>query len=315
MEEPTKTTNLTSPQKISAYIKEKTVEFGFDDCGICKADKMTSDFLFFDNWIKQKFHADMAYLEKYSDKRKDSSQIADGTKSLIIVLKNYFTKDKLNTDKFSISKYAYGKDYHRVIKSGLKQVLCETQKVFPELEGNFFVDTAPIFERSNAVKAGLGFIGKNKCLINKKIGSFTFIGVIALNKELEYDKPEFGDCGDCSLCIDACPTQAITSQGLDANKCISYHTIENKNNIPEKIKKAITTQIFGCDICQDVCPYNKNINEHNDHSLKISDKVKQISIDRLSNLSDSEFKKEFKDSVLLRAGRNKLLNNMKIIFP
>jgi epoxyqueuosine reductase len=297
----------------SAVIKKLSAEAGFDACGISASSVDKSIIDYFNDWIKSGHNASMHYLNKYFEIRQNTGLLLENTKSVISVILNYYSNDELADKSISISKYAYGKDYHRVIKNKLYLLLNEIKKIDPKINGRIFVDTAPIFERYFAEKSGLGFIGKNNCLINETFGSWIFIGEILIDKELEYDSCINLNCGSCSKCIDFCPTRALSDKGLNANKCISYHTIENKDEISDDIKKHITTQIFGCDICQNVCPHNQNKMEHNNTEFKMLPQIKNLSLDYLKKISNAEFKKQFSETSLSRAGKNKLINNLEII--
>ncbi len=304
---------ISPENSISKNIINTALNSGFDDCGICKAEFLEEDKKYYLNWLKQNFHADMSFLENYLETRFNPELLFPEAKSVVVVLKNYYTQSGLNDKNLFISKYALGKDYHAIIKSQLKNVLNSIRNTYPEINGRVYVDTAPVFERSNAVKAGLGFTGNNKCLINPRLGSFVFIGELVLDTELDYNKAYTDSCKDCKLCIKACPTGALSKKGLDANKCISYHTIENRNKIPQKIQIKITNQIFGCDICQNVCPYNSNLKEHNEPDFMINKEIQEISLEKLENITDTDFENKLKDTVLLRAGRKKLIDNIKIV--
>ncbi len=247
---------VTKPA-ISGFIKEKSRELGFDACGISKAEFLSEDAPRLESWLRQCFHGDMSYMENNFDKRLDPRKLVDGTKSVVTVFQNYFPEYEQPKDVPQISKYAYGKDYHKVVKKKLQKILDSVQQ-FGNIQGRAFTDSAPILERTWAQKSGIGWVGKNGMLINKKLGSFYFIGVLLLDVELEYDKSFPTDhCGSCTKCIDACPTDAILpNKEINGSQCISYFTIELK-------EAAITTDkkwddwVFGCDVCQDVCPWNR----------------------------------------------------------
>lgn len=316
MVKPLKTIDNTKLNILTQRITELLYSAGFDDIGVCKPKKYHKEKSFFNQWTAKNYHADMEYLTKYSDVRFNTKNLMDNTKSVVVVLKNYFTRKNVTDKRFSIAKYALYPDYHKHIKSKLKTVLIEIKKTHPEVTGRYFVDTAPILERANATESGLGFIGKNKCLISHRLGSFTFIGILALNCELNYNKPDTSlSCEDCIKCIKACPTGALSSDGLDASKCISYHTVENKKNIPYEVSSKIGNRLFGCDTCQLVCPYNADIKENSDDEFQPLKKILNLSEKTLSEMSDSKFNTEYKNTSLLRAGRKKLLENFLIISP
>ncbi len=306
-------TKSDSQKEITSKIKQLSIKNGFDAVGICKVKNLTEEWNYYKNWIKEGKHSVMTYLEKHSDLRKNPKNIFEDAKSVIVFLKNYNCEDIFSNKHFSVSKYACGKDYHIVIKKQLKELLAEIREIIPNSSGRCFTDTAPLLERSLAVLAGLGFTGKNTCLINPDIGSFCFIGVILLNKELEYDSISDGNCGDCELCISSCPTGALSHKGLDARLCISCHTIENTNPVPDEIAYKIKNQVFGCDICQNVCPYNKDKKNHSETEFEILEQIKNLNPNNLEEMSDNEFRTLFGSTSLYRAGRLKLIDNFKNI--
>lgn len=240
-------------------IKEKSKKFGFQSCGISKAGFLEEEASRLEMWLKNNFHGEMKYMENHFDKRLDPTLLVEGAKSVISLSYNYFPKQNIDTnDNFKISKYAYGEDYHEVIKDKLTKLVTELQEEIGEFGFRIFVDSAPILEKAWARKSGLGWVGKNANLITKKHGSFYFLAEIICDLELEYDFEVTDHCGSCRKCIEACPTQAIVSDKIvDGSKCISYATIELKNEIPDYFNGKIDDWIFGCDICQDVCPWNR----------------------------------------------------------
>ncbi len=240
-------------------IKEKSKKFGFQSCGISKAGFLEEEASRLEMWLKNNFHGEMKYMENHFDKRLDPTLLVEGAKSVISLSYNYFPKQNIDTnDNFKISKYAYGEDYHEVIKEKLTKLVTELQEEIGEFGFRIFVDSAPILEKAWARKSGLGWVGKNANLITKKHGSFYFLAEIICDLELEYDFEVTDHCGSCRKCIEACPTQAIVSDKIvDGSKCISYATIELKNEIPDYFNGKMDDWIFGCDICQDVCPWNR----------------------------------------------------------
>lgn len=297
----------------SSIVKKLAEDIGIDGCGISNTKVENNYYDYFDKWLLFKYNANMGYLENYKDIRKDPELLLPNAKSIISIILNYYSDETLEDSTISIGKYAYGFDYHQVLKNKLKKLFKELKVICPNINGRIFVDTAPIFERYFAVKSGLGFIGKNNCLINKIYGSWVFIGEIIVDVDLECDSSEFYDCGSCTKCIDACPTGALTDKCLDANKCISYHTIENKFEIPSIISDKISTQIFGCDICQNVCPYNSTpiVNKHTE--FKILSQIKNIDSTCTERVTEKEFNEIFLGSPLKRAGIEKLLKNINIV--
>lgn len=258
----------------------------------------------------------MAYLENYFDKRLDPRLLVDDAKSVISVLFNYYTDEKqLDPEAPIISKYAYGKDYHYVIKEKLNQLFDFIKGLEENLTGRVFVDSAPVLERAWAKKAGIGWIGKNGMLINKKIGSFVFIAELIVNLELDCDTPINEYCGTCTRCIDACPTNAIIADKIiDGSKCISYLTIELKGEIPEKFKGKFQNRVFGCDICQDVCPHNSKAKLHEHEGLKPLQGLLEMNKNHWYQIDKSSFSQLFKNSAIKRtryAGLNRNLNFIK----
>lgn len=250
--------------KITNFIKTQSLALGFDYCGIAKATFLENDAVRLENWLNKNYHGEMAYMANHFDKRLDPRKLMDDCQSVVCVMKNYYHPFEQEVHLPKISKYAYGKDYHKVIKKDLNKLLGDLQK-FGEINGRPYVDSAPILERSWAAQSGIGWVGKNGMLLNKKAGSFFFIGVLLLDIPLEYDSPfETDHCGSCTKCITACPTEAILpDKTIVGNKCISYHTIELKSEFISSDKKW-DNWMFGCDICQDVCPWNRFSIQHNE---------------------------------------------------
>lgn len=243
----------------SQLIKQKAEKFGFQSCGISKAEFLEEDAPRLEAWLNKGYHGEMQYMENHFDKRLNPTLLVDGAKSVISLSYNYFPKVKIDEiNNFKISKYAYGEDYHEVIKDILKNMVAELQEEIGEFGFRVFVDSAPVLEKAWARKSGLGWVGKNANLITKKHGSFYFLAEIICDLELEYDLAVTDHCGSCRACIDACPTQAIVSDRIvDGSKCISYATIELKNEIPDYFNGKMDDWMFGCDVCQDVCPWNR----------------------------------------------------------
>lgn len=248
------------PAKYSALIKTEAKRLGFIFCGIAKADFLAEEAPRLETWLKQGFHGEMQYMENYFDKRLDPRKLVDGAKSVVSLGLSYYTDQRQSDPEApKISKYAYGADYHQVIKDKLKQLLEFIQEQVGEVHGRAFVDSAPVLDKAWAKKAGLGWIGKNANLLNKQAGSFFFLAELIIDLELEYDVPPTKDhCGSCTRCMDACPTEAIVGPYVvDGSRCISYLTIELKNEIPAGFKDKMDGWAFGCDVCQDVCPWNR----------------------------------------------------------
>lgn len=240
-------------------IKEKTEKFGFQSCGISKAEFLEEEAPRLEAWLKNNYHGEMKYMENHFDKRLNPTLLVDGAKSVISLSYNYFPKTEIETlGNFKISKYAYGEDYHEVIKEKLGELVAELQEEIGEFGFRIFVDSAPVLEKAWARKSGIGWVGKNANLITKKHGSFYFLAEIICDLELENDVETTDHCGTCRACIEACPTKAIISDKIvDGSKCISYATIELKNEIPDYFEGKMDDWIFGCGVCQDVCPWNR----------------------------------------------------------
>ena len=294
----------------SQLIKKVATGVGFDACGISDAnvDDMTISAL--KTWIAAEHNAGMSYMEHNIDVRSNLNLLVEDAKSVISVLYSYNTEEKPDCDNFSIAKYALGRDYHNVVKQKLNQMLDEIKDIFPQADGRAFVDSAPLFERYFAQKSGLGFIGRNRCLINPKFGSFVFIGELVVNFETDYDTPINQTCLGCNACLKACPTKALTFDGINAAKCISYQTIEKKGEIDADIKPTIGKRLFGCDTCQDCCPHNFSVPKKNGIILP---EIKSFSPDVLESMSNRQFQKKYADTALLRAGRMKIMDNAKHI--
>ncbi len=299
----------------SQLIKRLAKQIGFSSCGISRARFLHEEEKNFEDWLNQGYQGTMSYLERNFDKRLDPTKLVPGAKSIISLTFNYFPPKKIFDDKsFLISKYAYGKDYHIIIKDKLKALFSQMKKELGDIEGRVFVDSAPIHERAWAKISGLGWIGKNSLLLNKKMGSYFFLAEIICDLDLEYDSTISDHCGTCTKCIDACPTDAITqAQVVDANRCISYLTIENKNEIPKELSKSFNNYIFGCDICQDVCPWNKFSTSHNEREFLPKEELSKMSKKDWQELTHETFNKIFKNSAVKRTKFQGLKRNIKAV--
>ncbi|MFD0932049.1 tRNA epoxyqueuosine(34) reductase QueG [Psychroflexus salinarum] len=256
---------MSRKQIHSQLIKAEAERLGFLSCGISKAEFLEEEAPRLEDWLRQNAHGEMHYMENHFDKRLDPTKLVEGSKSVISLLYNYFPEETQNDDTYKISKYAYGRDYHHVIKSKLKEMMHTLTEKIGEIGGRVFVDSAPVLEKAWAAKSGLGWVGKHSNLLSKQTGSFYFIAELILDIELEADTPVTDHCGSCTKCIDACPTDAIYEPyKVDGSKCISYFTIELKNEIPNGYQDKFEDWMFGCDICQDVCPWNRFSKPHNE---------------------------------------------------
>ena len=302
-----------SKNKITEIIKKKAVDLGFSSCGISQARFLKEEEKKFEDWLNHGYHGSMDYLNKNFDKRLDPRKLVDGSKSVISLTYNYYPPKKLvGKNNFIISKYAYGKDYHKILKKKLRKLFFFMKENIGNIEGRVFVDSAPVHERAWAKLSGLGWIGKNSLLINKKMGSYFFIAEIISDLDLEYDSPVSDMCGKCTRCIDACPTDAITkAQVIDAQKCISYLTIENKKKIPKELQKNMNGYIFGCDICQEVCPWNKFSTPHNEESFLPNKEIKKYRKKDWIELTEETFNIIFKGSAIKRTKYKGLKRNIK----
>ena len=300
---------------LSGFIKTEALKAGFADCGIARAQHLPDEKKRMEEWLSKGLHADMSYLERNKEKRYNPEILVEGAQSVISVLYNYFPAKKLSEDdNYKISKYAYGKDYHFIIKQKLAALLAAIEAKTGRRKARIFVDSAPVLDRAWARQSGLGFIGKNTMLIHKKKGSFHFIGHIIIDLELDYDEAEINNfCGSCTLCIDACPTKALEPFLLDARKCISYLTIENRREIGSKFKGKMKDWIFGCDICQDVCPWNRFSTPHNEPFFDPSDELMHMKKKNWETLDHSRFKTLFKNSAVERTGFKGLKRNIDFV--
>jgi epoxyqueuosine reductase len=299
----------------SRLVKEMAVQYGFDYCGIAKAVPLDEDARRLENWLNQGMHADMQYMENYFDLRIDPSKLVPGARSVITLLKNYYPAE-IPEQELKISKYAYGKDYHEVIRPQLRSMISELQDKIGQFNGRGFVDSAPVLERAWARKSGLGWIGKNGNLINKQSGSFFFIATLITDLDLDYDDPLAKDyCGSCTKCIDACPTEAILpGKVINGSKCISYFTIELKDEIiPSEMKGRFSNWMFGCDICQDVCPWNRFSHPHNEEAFSPFPEILNLSTKEWEELSEEMFRKIFKFSPLSRSKHKGIQRNIRFL--
>jgi len=297
-------------------VKETAKQSGFDYCGIARAERLDDDAARLEKWLNNGFHGSMNYMENYFDLRIDPSRLVPGAKSVITLLKNYYPDIRQNTYSPKISKYAYGKDYHEVIKTQLRNFIQLLSGNIGEINGRGFVDSAPVLERTWARRSGLGWIGKNGNLITKDSGSFFFIATLITDLELEYDDPFAKDyCGTCTKCIDECPTDAILpGKVIDGSKCISYFTIELKDMlIPGEMKGKFNDWAFGCDICQDVCPWNRFSKPTDEPAFTPLPEVLNFTSKEWEAISEESFKKIFKHSPINRAKLKGMQRNIRFI--
>jgi epoxyqueuosine reductase len=299
----------------SNTIKLAAQTLGFLSCGISKADFLEDEAPRLEQWLNQGHHGSMSYMERNFDKRLDPRILVPGAKSVVSLLLNYHTDQKQKDDQSpKISSYAYGKDYHFVIKEKLKGLLEIINREIGEVNGRVFVDSAPVMDKAWAAKSGLGWVGKNTNLISKKVGSFFFIAELIIDLELDYDLPVADHCGSCTACIDACPTEAlIQPYQIDGSKCISYLTIELKDNIPSEFQEKMDNWAFGCDICQTVCPWNRFATPHNEPAFNPHSELLQLTKNEWEEMTSEVFKKVFKDSAVQRTKFEGLKRNVKFL--
>jgi epoxyqueuosine reductase len=299
-------------QERSELIKAEALRLGFDACGIAKAEELTEDRSRLLSWLNSGYQADMKYMERNIEKRSDPCLLVKDAKSVIVLLQNYFPEKHNFKSDYKIAKYAYGEDYHIVLKEKLFSLFSYINKEIAPIKGRCFTDSAPVQERSWALKAGLGWIGKNGNLLTRNFGSFVFIAEIIIDLELEYDSPNLRNfCGSCNICVEQCPTKAIVAPGvIDSRKCISYLTIENKNEIPEEFRGKTENWIFGCDICQDVCPWNRKNSPTAEPGFFPDQKILSLENRDWESLNEEEFENLFIKSPVSRAGLKGIKRNI-----
>jgi epoxyqueuosine reductase len=300
----------------TSYVKNTALSLGFNYCGISKAEKLDQDARRLESWLNNGFHGKMSYMENYFDLRVDPTKLVPGAKSVITLLLNYFPSERQKDNAPKVSKYAFGNDYHEVIKSKLKIFLQLLKENIGEINGRGFTDSAPVLERTWAEKSGLGWVGKNGNLITKSNGSFFFIATLITGLELEADNPFIKDyCGSCTKCIDNCPTEAILpDKVIDGSKCISYFTIELKDMlIPDEMKGKFDNRMFGCDICQDVCPWNRFSKPNNEIGFTPMNEILNFSKNDWEEMTEESFKIIFKKSPLKRSKFEGIKRNLKFL--
>jgi len=300
----------------SKIIKDEAKRLGFINCGISKAEFLEDEAPRLEKWLNEGMHGQMTYMERNFDKRLDPTKLVDGAKSVVSFLLNYYTDSKQqDTEAPKISKYAYGEDYHFVIKDKLKSLYHFILENIGEVQGRAFVDSAPVLDKAWAKKSGLGWIGKNANLLNKKTGSFFFIAEMIIDLELEYDiQPALDHCGTCTRCIDACPTDAIVQPYVvDGSKCISYYTIELKDAIPTSVKGKFENWMFGCDICQEVCPWNSKSSNHSEEAFVPNPDLLSMTKRDWYEITEDAFQKVFKKSAVKRTKYEGLNRNLRFL--
>lgn len=304
-----------TPVTIAQTIRQKALELGFDAVGFCSAQHLPEQAERLTDWLQKGYHADMEYMANHFEKRVDPTLLVDGAKTVISLIHTYFPSQTPSTGgTYKIARYAYGLDYHDVLKAKLGHLFDFIKTdIFPALEGRIFTDSAPVLERAWAQKAGLGWIGKNSNLINPNIGSYFFIAELIINLPIPSDTVPLADrCGNCTKCIDACPTKAIVAPHvIDSNRCISYLTIENKGEIPEQFSGQLDIRIFGCDICQEVCPWNRKAKAHQEPLFEPKAELMQMSANDWETITEEKFSQLFKGSAIKRTKYNGLMRNIR----
>jgi len=306
---------MSNPKSNSQIIKSLAIKEGFSFCGISRAVFLDEEARKLEKWLNKNYHGEMGYMARNFDKRVDPRLLVPGAKSVISLLYNYYTEARqIDSKAPKISSYAYGEDYHFVIKRKLKDLFKGIQNKIGQVEGRVFVDSAPVLDKAWATRSGLGWIGKNSNLINKRSGSYFFIAEIILDLDLEEDGPTTDHCGKCTACIDACPTEAIVEPYvIDGSKCISYFTIELKDEIPKEMSGKFDNWMYGCDVCQEVCPWNRFSKPHNEPAFKPNDKLLSMSANEWRELTKETFNVIFKNSAVKRTKYEGLKRNIKFL--
>jgi epoxyqueuosine reductase len=305
---------INNKSKYTQFIKSEANRLGFLSCGISKAGFLEQEAPRLEDWLNKNRNGQMSYMENHFDKRLDPTLLVDDAKSVVSLLLNYYPAELQNPDSYKISKYAYGQDYHFVIKDKLKELLHSIESNIGEVSGRAFVDSAPVLDKAWAAKSGLGWIGKNSNLLTQKVGSFYFIAELIIDIELDYDHAVTDHCGTCTACIDACPTEAIVAPYVvDGSKCISYFTIELKDNIPLELKGKLDDWAFGCDVCQDVCPWNRFSKPHKEPLLNPNPDFLSMSKKDWMEITKETFDVVFKTSPIKRAKYQGIKRNISFL--
>lgn len=305
---------MNQTQRHTELIKKEALRLGFMSVGISKAEFLEDEAPRLERWLKEERHGEMAYMENHFDKRLDPTKLVEGSKSVVSLLLNYYPEQKQREDSYKISKYAYGRDYHFVIKDKLKELMQYIRDEIGQVQGRAFTDSAPVLDKAWAERSGLGWRGKNSNLLSKQVGSFFFIAELIIDLELEYDTPVTDHCGSCTACIDACPTDAIVEPYVvDGSKCISYFTIELKDELPMEMKNHFEDWMFGCDICQDVCPWNRFSKPHREPLLNPHPELLDMSKTQWEEITQETFQEIFKKSAVKRTKYSGLTRNIQFI--
>ncbi len=305
---------MNNKARHTRIIKDEAARLGFMACGISRAEFLEPEAVRLEEWLSKGMHGEMHYMANHFDKRLDPTKLVEGAKSVVSLLLNYFPENESGNEALKISKYAYGNDYHSVIKTKLQEMMHTLRSEIGEVGGRVFVDSAPVMDKVWAARSGLGWVGKNSNLLNKQSGSFFFIAELIIDLELEYDAHAQNFCGTCTRCIDACPTQAIVEPYVvDGSKCISYFTIELKDQIPYPEPEKFGKWVFGCDICQDVCPWNRFSKPTNEKEFAANESLQQMKTSDWLELTEEIFKEKFGTSALSRTGAAGMKRNVSYI--
>ena len=311
-------TPATATAQLTESIRRFARELGFEACGFARARRLEDEERKLEEWLSKSMHGEMQWMENHFDKRVDPTKLVPGSKTVVSVLGSYnqpelFNKQAQKEDEPRISNYALGDDYHHVFKEKLYQLFEFTREQAGQVEGRVFVDSAPVLDKAWAVHSGLGWMGKNSNILNKQLGSWFFIGEMIIDLELSYDSPTTDHCGSCTRCIDACPTGAIFEPyRVDGSKCISYLTIELRKEIPEEYHEQMGNWIYGCDICQDVCPWNRKARAGSEERLMARPELTDKDVDYWEELDIEEYRRLFKKSAVKRAKYDGLKRNIRI---
>lgn len=301
-------------EKHTRIIKEEAKRLGFLSCGVSRAEFLEEEAPRLEAWLKQGMQGEMHYMENHFDKRLDPRKLVPGARSVVSLLLNYYPQEQQKEGSYKISKYAFGQDYHHVIKAKLKEMLATIESEIGSVQGRAFVDSAPVLDKAWAVRSGLGWMGKHSNLLTRSVGSYYFIAELILDLELEYDHPVTDHCGSCTACIDACPTQAIVAPYVvDGSKCISYFTIELKNEIPNSVQGQFDDWIFGCDVCQDVCPWNRFAKPHNEPLLQPKPELLEMERKDWEEITEEVFQRVFRKSAVKRTKLGGLKRNIAFV--
>lgn len=309
---PSKSKRSSDSLTPSELVREEALRLGFDGCGFSRAAPLEADGVRLQNWLSKGHHAGMHYMANHFDKRVDPTKLVEGTLTVVSVILNYFPSQRQHDSHAPVlSAYAYGRDYHKVVRKKLTHLLNFMQATMGPVTGRAFVDSAPILDRAWAARAGLGWIGRNSCLISPRIGSFFFIGTLLVDVALDEDRPIRDFCGDCNRCVRACPTSAITAERtIDANRCLSYLTIEHRGAIDDSFRKNFSNRVFGCDICQDVCPWNRKAPVHTVQEFEPAPGLLEMTRDEWSALDREKFDLLFNGSAVKRTKYEGIRRNL-----